>query len=1158
MSACWACARPHAGERDSAADRRGRGHVRLEDTCSSTRRPSPCLKSGHGRIISVGERVFSASRSVMVGGTPNPIIRPRHALPSVAMSGRLPGRSHAREEPTSDARSTHHTQDPHLVHVRTPAAEVDRQRDVPKTRRPPVRSSARLARAHDPVVRGRLVGTSLSPGRPSRGGRQLPRPPGAAPVASSASGAAPTTAVVASPAGLAQVSIDDIVSARTEADCAAEIRTTGSTGPLVVADASASAAMAPLTAASVAAPAVAVHPGTELVSPVVALDPAAVIPAPVVTTAAAPRVDRAAFITAAATAAIAATTPGITTRTARVTPAAVSVAAVASADVGTAATPAPSGVVLRVPAVAAPVAAVKETASIVATDAGGVVCGAPDVVGTSSTACADGAAAAAALSDVSVGIARTITPPAVAMCTTSATAASSSTARAAPVAAGIQVAAATATRPPEHPVVLAAAAMGMGAQPKRATAPPSAESTWSPTASALARSALAVTPTGAAKAQTPVPEALPIAASSMTTPPASPCTGTGVERVRAGLPAAPPGFTPHGSSADPPPTPVARPPGAEDTARSTDWLPVPDGRGDCASVGDDTQLLAEDDPEKILPILDSGVRPIAPDRVEAGDGGLAPTPVGRALGTGTGDGLTASEVREVSESSTPATLGLASNPKDGVYTLNESTRARISTLLRTLFVVQQSSDKSIMPFLGIVHYLMGFSALVGVTSLQDRSDFFDALLVAFERPVSMKFFMEEAFQCGPQGLHVGGRTRPLRHVAGQPPGLQEDVLRARINKDNVKVQWIARRLSLRQRVSIHQGARSVTGGLSHTDRAMIVQSLAGDGVSSKLRERGCVVKYAKVGAVDRKPLSIAFQWDANSTWFPGGLEADLVSNLRDVLLKAAPVAYKDCDPHKPRASRPSARNDARKRPGTSDLVGESGRAEKRSKEDNQMVATRPPSRQPADDCCSKCGQAAIPSSRPSSQVVPTALEHWSADVCRSDDLPHGGHVLAIALPMDMDAGPGGRQSVKGVLAKISKTGAAPCSYSLFVSCGERVPDPDAVVQGAMFTSADGRHTANASMSHDILRSVSSHMSRRSAAGGASHSGSRPEGSSGTSRAVRLSVRAAAKPTLQTHRFDFTSEFELQTKGELVQRTPGRVIIFWPGIDPVPVGGAFIL
>lgn len=49
------------------------------------------------------------------------------------------------------------------------------------------------------------------------------------------------------------------------------------------------------------------------------------------------------------------------------------------------------------------------------------------------------------------------------------------------------------------------------------------------------------------------------------------------------------------------------------------------------------------------------------------------------------------------------------------------------------------------------------------------------------------------------------------------------------------------------------------GGLSLSDRKTIAASVAREGVSSKLRERGCIIKYARAGALDRKPMSIMFQ-----------------------------------------------------------------------------------------------------------------------------------------------------------------------------------------------------------------------------------------------------------------------------------------------------------
>lgn len=877
------------------------------------------------------------------------------------------------------------------------------------------------------------------------------------------------------------------------------------------------------------------------------------------------------------------------------TPAAAPVAVVVRRVAVSAVTPAETGSVPPGAAATATVPVALATSSTASTEVATAAAVPQDAVAASRTACVDTAVDMVIASGEAVGVGGTAMPPAVAVPSLSTTAATSSVACLPRNSADVQ-AAEIATRSPAEYVAAAATAMAVVAESPRAAAPPSAPSTVAPDVPSTAAEvfALAGTVTGSstdvgvpigtttrqavpalpqdvseatspvtalattrgiALRPTPVTSVLPAAASSMTTTPTSTSTGTGVVPTPAG--ALPTNVATTGQATRAPPVAVVQPPGTEVTTRSTECRPVPDAGDGNAPDGDDTQLPFEDDTEGIQPCTYTGVHTVAREYTEADEGSRPLAAQGRPPVTSAEDDLAALDAKEVSESVSPGALGPALNPKDGVYALKESTRAQIATLLRTLFVVQNSSDKSIMPFLGVVHYLMGFSALVGVVSLDDRSAFFDALLAAFEKPVSMKFFMEEAFQCGPQGLHVGGRTRPLRHVAGQPQGLQEDVLRARINKDNVKVQWIARRLSLRQRINIHPGARSVVGGLSHSDRDTVVKSLSRDGVSSKLRERGCIVRYAKVGAADRKPLSLTFQWDSSSTWFPDGLEADLVSNLKDVLLKATPVAYKDCDPHKPRAPRLAIRSEATKRPGAGEHAVEPGRDDKRAKRENHFSSSRAPPTRPAH-ACSKCGQTDNVGASLQPEVVSTALEHWSADVCQSEDLPHGGHVLAIALPIDMDAGPGGRQSVKGVLAKMSKSGASPCTYSLFVSCGERVPDADAEVRGAMYASSDSRDAATAPLSHDILRSVCAHMSQRLPAAGPSQAGSRPVGPGEASGVVRLSVRAAARPTLRTHRFDFTSEFELQTKGELVQRIPGRVIIFWPGIDPVPVGGAFTL
>lgn len=603
---------------------------------------------------------------------------------------------------------------------------------------------------------------------------------------------------------------------------------------------------------------------------------------------------------------------------------------------------------------------------------------------------------------------------------------------------------------------------------------------------------------------------------------------------------------------------VNRRPGAADAlpAVRAQHQPVSDeGEADLSFL-DESQLQDGDEPDDILPTSDVTVAERSATRREAHGGGRARAAQEESLGfSGSIDADSVDgDVEEASGTTARDRRAAAQNPRDGVYTLSEMTRKQITTLLRALFVVQKTSDKSIMPFLGIVHYLMGFSALVGVSSATARTDFFDALLVAFERPVSMKFFMEEAFQCGPQGLHVGGRTRPLRHVAGQPQGLKEDLLRERVNGDNARVQWIARRLSLRQRVDVHPGAKIVPGGLSTSDRETIAVSVAREGVSSKLRERGCIIKYAKAGASDRRPTSIVFQWDTTSTWFPGSLEAGLVEALQYVLLKATPVAYKDSEQGKEKVANASARVGMNKRQASHAGMTAAGVGGKRVKTAGQGTLKQLPV-----DGCATCGrmtdQVALrpPSGTPS-------LEHWSADVSRSAEHPYGGHVLAIALPMHMDAGPQGRPRVDGILTKTSKAGGPPYTYSLSVVRGEQVSDAGDRVQGARFVTMDGRDASTGTMSFDILRSVRAHMSRRSAPVPTSDRASRATGSGDGSPTISLSVRTAVHPAslLQTHRFDFASDFELQTKGELVERTPGRAVIFWPGMVPLPAGGSFSL
>lgn len=143
-----------------------------------------------------------------------------------------------------------------------------------------------------------------------------------------------------------------------------------------------------------------------------------------------------------------------------------------------------------------------------------------------------------------------------------------------------------------------------------------------------------------------------------------------------------------------------------------------------------------------------------------------------------------------------ARANVLSKPQEGVYTLLPATQAKMGVLLRTLFFVQATSDTSVMAFLGIAHYMMAFSHLIGITASNARVAFFEDLTIAFQEPVALKHFMETDFQGGRRGLYVMGRTACKRHVVGQPSGLREDMLRSHINPGNVKVQWVSRRLSL--------------------------------------------------------------------------------------------------------------------------------------------------------------------------------------------------------------------------------------------------------------------------------------------------------------------------------------------------------------------------
>lgn len=491
------------------------------------------------------------------------------------------------------------------------------------------------------------------------------------------------------------------------------------------------------------------------------------------------------------------------------------------------------------------------------------------------------------------------------------------------------------------------------------------------------------------------------------------------------------------------------------------------------------------------------------------------------------------------------------SPRDGVDDLDEITRSRIATLLRALFEVQTTSDKSIMAFLGISHYLMTFSYIVGISSVTARNDFFDALSQAFEVPTTMKRFMEDAFGCGRGGLHVGGRTKSHKHVFGQPAGFRDDVLRSHINSNNAKVQWLSRRLSLRTSVNLQRAARTPTGALTPSDRDLITTSVALDGVSAKLRERGCTVRYASAGGTDKRALSLMFNWNADTTWVGGGLEAGLVEDMQGALLQGTPATHVDRDPSKIAAPKPPVRKSGLKR------VEPDGRpaAVPPTKKRVQSLSVIPVADRA--DPCDKCGHAASGDVPDAVQRVSSDLEQWSADVVRSSVLPRGGHILAISLPMHMDCGPGGRVPVTAQITKTSSVQGPPYRYSVFISASPTPAQRMDVVEGAAYASSNGRPTPASAMSFDLLRAVSRFVAQR-------HSTSLPAATPdpgirrGSVDHLQLIVRSAPRPAPLLDRFELASEYELSCQAELVERTPGRIVMFCEGIAPLPVQGAVTL
>lgn len=495
-------------------------------------------------------------------------------------------------------------------------------------------------------------------------------------------------------------------------------------------------------------------------------------------------------------------------------------------------------------------------------------------------------------------------------------------------------------------------------------------------------------------------------------------------------------------------------------------------------------------------------------------------------------------------------------PCDGVYKLDHTMQANIATLLRVLFAVQDTSDKSCMPFLGVAHYLMAFSYLVDVSAIAARELFFDGLHAAFERPATMKVFMEKAFSTSSQGLHVGGRTRSQRHVIGQPDGLREDVLRQKLNPGNAKVQWLSRRLRLRTSLDVQVGARSTTGGLTAEDRVAVLSGISQEDVCTKLAERGCTVKYARSAgkAAGPRPIALKFRWDATTTWFPGGLEASLVSGLQHDLLRGTPVSLADKETGNRKALKPGSAAGAFKRAEPSQGEAEGGaRGRKRAKVVKVSSSTHALGR------CRTCGHDETDVVPGTVAPAPAQLEWWSADIAKWDKLPCGGHVLVVSLPVDMDRSAAGRPYVSADIQLNSKEGAPPYRYTVHVKRSPLPAEPSAAVGGASYTTLDGQVPLPHASSHslDILRLVRSFLCKRPGPSVAAHRG--PSGGA-TEQGGELSlhVRSASRRAPLIERVDFVSQYELSTKAELIERSPGRMTMLWAGVEPRPMAGASTL
>lgn len=495
-------------------------------------------------------------------------------------------------------------------------------------------------------------------------------------------------------------------------------------------------------------------------------------------------------------------------------------------------------------------------------------------------------------------------------------------------------------------------------------------------------------------------------------------------------------------------------------------------------------------------------------------------------------------------------------PSDGVFKLDQTMQANIATLLRVLFAVQDTSDKSCMPFLGVAHYLMAFSYLVDISTIAARELFYDGLHTAFERPATMKVFMAKAFRTSEQGLHVGGRTRTTRHVIGQPDGLREEILRQKLNPGNAKVQWLSRRLRLRTSLDVQVGARSTAGGLTAEDRLAVLAGISQEEVCTKLAERGCTVKYARSAgnAAGPRPIALKFRWDATTTWFPGGMEATLVSGLQHDLLRGTPVAFADKETGTRKEPKMGPEGGVFKTAEPSKGEAESGaRGRKRAKIGKVSSSTDVLGR------CRTCGHDETDMVSGTVAPVPAQSEWWSADIAKWGKLSCGGHVLVVSLPVDMDRSAAGRPYVSADIQLNTKQGAPPYRYTVHVKRSPLPAEPAEPVSGASYTMLDGHTPLPHAQSHswDILRMVRSFLGSRRGPPVATDR----DLSGGTTEQggdLALFVRSASRRAPLIERVDFVSQYELSTKAELIARSPGRMAILWAGVEPRPMGGASTL